>query len=65
MKTFSALDLQKKTGDIQFAATVSPVVITKHGKPRAVIMSYDEFVRLKSAAGETVPPVRQSEKEPA
>lgn len=63
MKTFSALDLQKKTGDIQFAAAVAPVVITKHGKPRSVMMSHDEFVRLKRAAGEPIPALQSPEKE--
>jgi sigma54-dependent transcription regulator len=30
-------------------------MLTAHGKPRNVIMSAEEFVRLKRAAGEPVP----------
>ncbi len=55
MQTFSALDLQQRTGDIQRAAVLEPVLLTSHGKPRTIIMSTDEFRRLKAAAGEPVP----------
>jgi prevent-host-death family protein len=56
MLTFSALDLQQRTGDIQRAAVHEPVLLTSHGKPRTVVMSANEFRRLKAAAGEPVPP---------
>jgi prevent-host-death family protein len=55
MKSYTSLDLQQRTGDIQRAAAVEPVVITSHGRPRMVISSVEEFVRLKEASGEPVP----------
>ena len=55
MALFSSLDLQKRTGEIQIAAAREPVVITHHGKPRAVMLSVDEYIRLKERAGEPVP----------
>jgi prevent-host-death family protein len=59
MQSFPALDLQQRTGDIQRAAIRNPVLLTSHGKPRSVIMSAEEFRRLKTAAGEPVPPELQ------
>jgi PHD/YefM family antitoxin component YafN of YafNO toxin-antitoxin module len=55
MKTYTSLDLQQRTGDIQRAAVVEPVLITSHGRPRMIISSVEEFVRLKEASGEPVP----------
>jgi prevent-host-death family protein len=55
MHSFTSHDLQKQTGDIQSAATREPVLITHHGKPRAVMMSVEEYRRLKERAGEAVP----------
>jgi hypothetical protein len=56
MLTFSSIDLQKQTGDVQRAATLEGAVITSHGKPRNVMVSVEEFCRLKRMAGEAVPP---------
>ena len=56
MREFSSLDLQQHSGEIQQSAAISPVVILSHGKPRSVVMSVEEFRRLKRAAGETLPP---------
>lgn len=55
MKSFASQDLQRNTGDLQTAAAVSPIVVTAHGKPRNVMMSVDEFARLKRRAGEDIP----------
>jgi len=55
MKQFSSLDLQQKTGEVQRSAYVEPVVITNHGKPRFVIVTVEEFSRLKASANEPVP----------
>lgn len=54
MQSFTSLDLQQRTGDVQRAAASDVVVITSHGKARSVMMSVEEFVRLKRASGETV-----------
>ena len=55
MRTFTSIDLQKQTGDVQRAAAVDGAVITSHGKPRNVMVSVEEFRRLKAAAGEDLP----------
>ena len=55
MLTFSSIDLQKQTGDVQRAASREGAVITSHGKPRNVMLSVEEFCRLKRVAGEPVP----------
>ena len=56
MQSFNSIDLQKQTGDVQRAASREGAVITSHGKPRNVMLSVEEFCRLKSLAGEPVPP---------
>lgn len=55
MQSFTSLDLQQRTGEIQRAAVAEPVVITNHGRPRMVMMTVEEFVRLKRESGESVP----------
>jgi PHD/YefM family antitoxin component YafN of YafNO toxin-antitoxin module len=55
MRQFSSLDLQQQSGEIQRSAAASPVVILNHGKPRSVMMSVEEFRRLKLAADEALP----------
>jgi hypothetical protein len=55
MRQFSSLDLQQQSGEIQRSAATSPVIVLNHGKPRSVMMSVEEFRRLKIAAGETLP----------
>jgi hypothetical protein len=55
MREFSSLDLQQQSGEIQRSAAAAPVVVLNHGKPRSVMMSVEEFRRLKIAAGETLP----------
>ncbi|OLP55657.1 hypothetical protein BJF92_08280 [Rhizobium rhizosphaerae] len=56
MRIFTSIDLQRQTGDVQRAASHEGVVITSHGKPRNVILSVEEFCRLKRMAQEPVPP---------
>jgi len=46
MKEFAATDLTRKTGDLFDAATISPVAVTKHHKPRYVIMSMERYESL-------------------
>jgi PHD/YefM family antitoxin component YafN of YafNO toxin-antitoxin module len=54
------MHLQKHLGDVQEAARKGPVLFLHHGQPNTVMMSVEEFQRLKIAAGEPVPPeVRQ------
>lgn len=55
MQKFSSIDLQRQTGDVQRAALHDGVVITSHGKPRSVMLSVEEFCRLKRMANEPIP----------
>jgi hypothetical protein len=45
--SFAASDLQRNPAEIQKAALMGPVFLTYHDKPRYVMMSLDEFVRLQ------------------
>ncbi len=46
MRKFAAGDLTRNTGDLFEAATVAPVAITKHRKPRYVVMSVERYEAL-------------------
>ncbi len=47
MPSFPASELQRNSAEIQKAALMGPVFLTYHDKPRYVMMSLDEFVRLQ------------------
>lgn len=51
MKEFRAGDLSRNTGDLFEAAAVAPVAITKHRKPRFVVMTMERYERLTSGEG--------------
>lgn len=55
MEMFTSADLQRRTGAVQGSAGLKPIAITDYGKPRNVMLSVEEFVRLKRAAREPVP----------
>ena len=44
--TVTAAEVSKNFGAYQDAAVREPVVITKNGRPRTVLMAYEDFVRL-------------------
>ncbi|MFG5379842.1 type II toxin-antitoxin system Phd/YefM family antitoxin [Yoonia sp. R2-816] len=46
MKEFPAADMNRAPADIFEAATVAPVAITKHRKPRFVVMSMERYETL-------------------
>lgn len=48
MQSFAASELQRNSAEIQKAALMGPVFLTYHDKPRYVMMSLDEFVRIQS-----------------
>lgn len=50
MRSFAAGDLTGRTGDLFEAATVAPVAITKHRKPRFVVMSMERYRALTGEA---------------
>ncbi len=54
MKQFSAGDLSRNTGDLFEAAAIAPVAITKHRKPRFVVMSMERFEALTSGRSSQV-----------
>ncbi|MEC4593143.1 MULTISPECIES: type II toxin-antitoxin system prevent-host-death family antitoxin [Nitrospirillum] len=47
MRRFSSLDLQRNVAQVQEAALREPVTVSYHGRDRLVILSVDEFERLK------------------
>ncbi len=50
--TYTTSDLSRKSGDIIAEALRRPVTITQRNKPRLVILSIEDFERLK-AQGDT------------
>ena len=48
MRQFTTGDLNKQVGDVTDAAAREPVVLTKHRKPRFVLMSYEHYERLRT-----------------
>jgi prevent-host-death family protein len=54
MREFAAADLSRNTGDLLEAATAAPVAITKHRKPRFVIMSMDRYESLTNRAAQQI-----------
>ena len=49
MKKVTAKDFQKHFGLYQDYALRQPVIITKHGKERLVLMSYEDYLELNGA----------------
>ncbi len=54
MTTVSAAEFQRKFGRYQDTALTRPVTITQHGRDRLVLMSVDEYRRLKRRARESL-----------
>lgn len=46
MRHFTTGDLNKRIGDVFTAASHEPVVLTKHKKPRFVLMSYEHYKQM-------------------
>jgi hypothetical protein len=59
MRVFASSDLQRNPAEVQKAALMEPVFLSYHDKPRYVMMSLEEYVRLKGveivAAPESFP----------
>ena len=47
MQMFRAQDMQKQASVMQEAAMMGPVIITYHDRPRLVLMSMQEYDRLR------------------
>jgi prevent-host-death family protein len=48
VQVFTSEELQRQPAEVQQSALVEPTFITFHGKPRLVIMSVDEFDRMRN-----------------
>jgi prevent-host-death family protein len=44
---YSTSDLSRKSGDIIARALQGPITITQRGKPRLILMSVEEYNRLR------------------
>jgi prevent-host-death family protein len=44
---YSTSDLSRKSGDIIARALQGPITITQRGKPRLIMMSVEEYNRLR------------------
>lgn len=49
MKVFASSELQRNSAELQRVALQEPVFLSYHDKPRYVMMSLEEYVRLKGA----------------
>ncbi len=58
---YSTSDLSRKSGDIIASALRSPVIITQRGKPRLIIMSIEEFNKLRGKKPTEDPALSHSE----
>ena len=50
MRTFTLTDLKNQTGKVVDAAIRGPVSLTKHGAETLVLMSREDFDRVRAAA---------------
>lgn len=48
MRQFTTGDLNKQVGDVTDAASREPVILTRHNKPRFVLMSYEYYERMRT-----------------
>ncbi len=48
MRQFTTGDLNKQVGDVTDVASREPVILTKHRKPRFVLMSYEHYERMRA-----------------
>ncbi len=62
MEIVSAADFQRKIGAYQDRALVEPVLVTRNGRERVVLISADEFHRLKSLERQSLHPSELSAK---
>jgi prevent-host-death family protein len=46
--TLSASEFQDRVGEALDRSLSQPVLITKYGRPRNVVLSYDEYERLRA-----------------
>ena len=52
METFRSQDMQRRAAYLQETAMKEPVIITYHDRPRLVLMSIQEYDRLRGRRGD-------------
>ena len=52
MRTISSVDAKNRFGQLLDAAPRAPVAVTKKGRPAAVVMSVEDYERMRGAAWE-------------
>ena len=50
MRTISSIDAKNRFGQLLDAAQRAPVTVTKKGRPTAVVMSIEDYERMRGAA---------------
>ncbi len=50
MRTVSAIDAKNRFGQLLEAAQREPVTVTKQGRPAAVVLSVEDYERMRGAA---------------
>jgi prevent-host-death family protein len=50
MRTVSAIDAKNRFGQLLAAAQREPVTVTKQGRPAAVVLSVEDYERMRGAA---------------
>lgn len=50
MKTISAIDAKNRFGQLLDAARRTPVTVTKNGRPAAVMLSIEDYERMRGEA---------------
>ena len=63
MLTVTAGELQRRLGEVQDKALRQPVAITRHGREHLVLLSAEEFHRLKRRDRQVVPAAELSDAE--
>ncbi len=59
MQTLSAKDAKYGFGRLIDLARAAPVAVAKHGRPVVVVLSVEEYQRLKSLDAPEAPPARE------
>ncbi len=44
---YPASEVQKRFGEFQDRAIREPIIVSKNGRPKTVLVAFEEFVRLK------------------
>jgi prevent-host-death family protein len=58
---YSTSDLSRKSGDIIARALQGPITITQRGKPRLILMSVEEYNRLRGKTAAAQASVKEIE----